>query len=207
MAPGISVWGACGWGGRSPLMTLWWLTDVTPLPLRSDSAALVIHSLLRDPNVGELHPQRTLDALGLYLLDNNIRHFSAREVVQLSTRGGVTNTVPVPQLWANIVPTIHALEWLRQEYGGRPIHINSGYRSEQYNLAVGGAPNSLHRRFGALDFWIRDVDPGDIAATLETHTDSHQFGLGTYAAFNHLDCRGLLGMDAPARWDERKRAA
>lgn len=167
-----------------------------PLPLHPHAAGMALHLSLRD------RPEDALDALDLYIKDQLVRHFSAWEVVQLTTHKGVTNTVPTPMLWQNIVPTIHVLEWLRSRFGNKPVRINSGYRSADYNKVVGGASESLHRRFSALDIRMEGITPGAIAAKLETHTDSHQFGVGVYDGFVHLDTRGLLGMPR-ARWDFR----
>lgn len=176
------------------------------LKLAPDSAALCLHDLLRAPAKDGLRPGDTLSALDLYLNDQNVRHFTAWEIVQLNTHKGVTNTVPTPFKWANIVPTIHVLEWLRQELGDVPITVTSGYRSPDYNRAIGGASASLHTRFSAIDFKVQGFTPGHVADVLEAHTDSHQFGVGIYDTFTHLDTRGLLDMER-ARWDERRRAA
>ncbi|MEM9131801.1 MAG: D-Ala-D-Ala carboxypeptidase family metallohydrolase [Actinomycetota bacterium] len=49
-------------------------------------------------------------------------------------------------------PLVHALERLRAE-AGEPVHIASGYRSEEYNATIGGAPDSAHLQGNAVDLW------------------------------------------------------
>ena len=42
------------------------------------------------------------------------------------------------------------LDMIREEYG-KPIHINSGYRTEAHNEKVGGKPASSHLKGLAVD--------------------------------------------------------
>lgn len=178
------------------------------LPLNPKAAGTALHMALLDRERDGLRMLDAQDALSVYLGEvGNIRHFSAREVAHTRTSGGVRNKPPSPLIWQNIVPTLHVLEWLRQELGNVPITVTSGFRSSEYNRAVGGASASLHTRFSAIDFTVSGFSTGHIADVLEGHTDSHLFGVGTYDGFNHLDTRGLLGLTAPARWDERRKAA
>ncbi len=121
------------------------------------------------------------------------------------------------ELYKNIIPTAEVLDYLREKIR-EPIYINSTYRSPEYNTAVGGAKNSLHLEFNAIDFTIsrksvlqRKMDLISIYNILKL-IDRNGFdftgygrrnnfmGLGLYSNFIHLDTRGLLGREAPARW-------
>jgi hypothetical protein len=109
----------------------------------------------------------------------------------------------------NIIPTARVLDTLRQYYG-LPIYILSSYRSPEYNRKVGGAKNSLHLVFNALDFTV--ANKSDIKLLynkLVKWDEEHKFdflsksgtmGLGLYKYFIHLDTRGVLGRRSPARW-------
>lgn len=131
-----------------------------------------------------------------------IRHFKASEIL---------NGKDVPgSLLQNIIPTVMVLDELR-EYYGKPIYINSTYRSPEYNKAVGGKPNSLHVQFNAIDFTIADkADLEDLYKRLNMWDYSYNFkflpkygsmGIGFYSnRFIHLDTRATLNMNAPARW-------
>lgn len=49
---------------------------------------------------------------------------------------------------------------------GRPIHINSGYRCDRLNKAVGGKPTSLHKQGRAADIHVRDGEEAKNLAPL-----------------------------------------
>ena len=83
------------------------------------------------------------------------RHFSPAEIRFMGTGNETgnakgTNTLPPANLWDNIVPTLDMADQLRELFG-KPLKILSAYRSPAYNKAIGGAPNSFHRKFMALD--------------------------------------------------------
>jgi putative chitinase len=51
--------------------------------------------------------------------------------------------------------------------GGKPIHINSAYRGDAVNRAVGGVPNSAHTLGYAVDFVCPGFgDPFAIASAI-----------------------------------------
>lgn len=91
-------------------------------------------------------------------------------------------------------PSLDKLQKMRIALG-RPMIINSAYRSDAYNKSVGGAPNSQHKLGKAFDIRITDqVSRGDIHhyAKLAGFT-----GFGDYNTFVHIDT-------GPARtWDLR----
>jgi uncharacterized protein YcbK (DUF882 family) len=89
------------------------------------------------------------------------------------------------------------LQALRDEIG-KPIRINSGYRSPAHNRAVGGAPRSRHVVGDAADIVVVGMPPTKVAATIErliSEGKMQQGGLKAYATFCHYDCRGVR-----ARW-------
>ena len=79
-------------------------------------------------------------------------HFSLNEFVRSATakRLGIDNT-PTEEAVDNLrFLTEELLEPLRVQWG-RPIRVNSGYRSEALNRAVGGSRTSQHMRGEAAD--------------------------------------------------------
>lgn len=81
---------------------------------------------------------------------------------------------------------------------GKPIKINSGYRSPEHNKSVGGVKNSMHVQGKAADIVIEGLTPSQVAEQLEILIGSKrikQGGLGIYPTFVHYDIRGKK-----ARW-------
>lgn len=144
----------------------------------------------------------SLAALDAFLQEAGIEHFRAYEICPVGRRSPEGHPLrPAPaRLWSNVIETLHIVEDLRAATGGHPIGITSGYRDPTYNRHVGGAPHSLHRQFGALDVWSTVWTPGQVYEYLLGHDMADALGLGRYPAFTHVDTRGLLGREAPARW-------
>jgi uncharacterized protein YcbK (DUF882 family) len=85
------------------------------------------------------------------------------------------------------------LQALRDEIG-KPIRINSGYRSPAHNRAVGGASRSRHVIGDAADIVVAGMPPTEVAATIErliSEGKMQQGGLKAYATFCHYDCAGI----------------
>jgi uncharacterized protein YcbK (DUF882 family) len=87
------------------------------------------------------------------------------------------------------------LEPLRREYG--PVVVISGFRSDDHNASVGGAPLSFHRsilgrRGVAADVACRDGTAHDWRRFLERLGPG---GLGVYEGHVHVDTRR-----GTARW-------
>lgn len=82
---------------------------------------------------------------------------------------------------------IKILEMIREHFG-KPITVNSGYRTEAYNKKCGGAPGSLHLKGMAADIVIPGVDPLDVCRFAEAKGVK---GIGWYigSGFTHVDTR------------------
>lgn len=85
-----------------------------------------------------------------------------------------------------------------RDYLGAPIIINSGYRSESHNKAVGGVSNSQHRLGKASDIRTNKHTPKQVYDAIEyliSKGEMLQGGLGLYNTFVHYDIR-----KGKARW-------
>ena len=82
---------------------------------------------------------------------------------------------------------VHKLQKLRDELNNAII-INSAYRNESHNKAVGGSPNSQHLLGKAVDISLhnQDVEAQSIANIAR---DIGFNGIGIYDTFIHLDVR------------------
>jgi len=98
----------------------------------------------------------------------------------------------------NIKELSSNLQALRN-YTGKPIHINSGYRSPSHNSKIGGVRNSYHTKGMASDIVIRDYSPKKLVRIINKlikEGKMKQGGIGLYNSFVHYDIRGKK-----ARWD------
>ncbi len=97
----------------------------------------------------------------------------------------------------NLQKLANNLQALRN-YLGKPIFINSGYRSPSHNKAVGGSKNSQHVLGKASDIRVKDTQPKDVYLAIEkliAKGEMLQGGLGLYRTFVHYDIR-----KTKARW-------
>ena len=72
---------------------------------------------------------------------------------------------------------------------GKPVNVNSGYRSPEYNATLKNAsPRSQHCNGKAADIWVEGVTPKQIADIAECYLGSSG-GIGIYKNFTHVDVR------------------
>lgn len=89
---------------------------------------------------------------------------------------------------------VNLLQKIRDHFG-KAVIINSAYRTEAHNKAIGGATYSQHKYGLAADIHINGVTPKEIAAYVETLLPSSG-GIGIYKSFTHVDVRR-----AKSRWN------
>ncbi|SHI74741.1 Peptidase M15 [Geosporobacter subterraneus DSM 17957] len=78
---------------------------------------------------------------------------------------------------------------------GKPIIVNSGYRTPEYNAKIGGAPKSQHMEGKAADIRVTGVTPVQVAKLAKQVGFR---GVGIYDTFTHVDVRAT-----PTEWDYR----
>ena len=106
------------------------------------------------------------------------------------------------EVYDNIVKLAQQLQILR-DYIGKPININSAYRSPEHNARVGGSKKSQHLLGKASDITIKNYKPTEVYKIIEGLIDDGEMlqgGLGLYDTFVHYDIRRTK-----ARWDYRKK--
>lgn len=79
------------------------------------------------------------------------KNFTLKELTK--TNAGISNNPGKQELQALIQLTGKVLQPLRDIYG-KPITVNSGFRSYAVNKAVGGARNSQHSKGEAADITV-----------------------------------------------------
>jgi hypothetical protein len=123
-------------------------------------------------------------------------HFTVAEFTASRTAldRGIDNDLPI-ELLANARATASMLERIRSHLSDLkgstvPILIQSGYRSEALNRAVGGSPRSDHMQALAADFRAPGFgSPLEVARALEGVTD--EMGIGQL--INEYPDRGGAG--------------
>jgi zinc D-Ala-D-Ala carboxypeptidase len=105
--------------------------------------------------------------------DNLTPNFTLSEMTFSDTANlmGIDNT-PNAQEIECLVETCEMLEKIRTLCGDKPVIITSGFRCDELNSAIGGAPESAHRYGYGVDFIIPDFGtPTEICHFLEAHLD------------------------------------
>ena len=82
---------------------------------------------------------------------------------------------------------VSVLEKIRVHFG-KPVTINSRYRTETKNKSVGGSQYSQHKYGLAADITIKGVSPVKVAEYAETLLPNTG-GIGIYNTFTHIDVR------------------
>jgi hypothetical protein len=85
-------------------------------------------------------------------INDNLEFFTIEELCASTTakERGINNTPSNEVIYNLRMLVIFVLDPLRRKYG-KPIHVNSGYRSTQLNKAVGGVKTSQHVKGQAVD--------------------------------------------------------
>ena len=85
----------------------------------------------------------------------------------------------LPEVWTKLENFAKAL--------GRPITLNSAYRTPAYNRSVGGARNSMHVQRKAADVQWATSNIQDRVDIIQRAIDAGFTGIGTYNSFMHVD--------------------
>ena len=88
---------------------------------------------------------------------NLTEHFTLAELTATSHRQ--FDNTPNEAETANLQRLAEFLEQVKTALGGKPIMINSGFRSKQVNDSVGSKDSSQHRIGAACDFRVPGMTP------------------------------------------------
>ena len=109
-------------------------------------------------------------------------HFSLAELTHTDHRS-LDNTPNAAEL-ANLKRLAEFLETVKTTLGGKPIMINSAFRSKAVNDAVGSKDSSQHRLGLAADFRVPGVAPDAVVRAL-LHLPYDQI-IREYDAWTHI---------------------
>lgn len=83
---------------------------------------------------------------------------------------------------------ITKLQAIRNHFG-KPVKVNSAYRTPSYNKKVGGAKNSYHMKGMAFDIYISGISLDEICKYAQS---IGILGIIRYNTFVHVDARESL---------------
>ena len=89
---------------------------------------------------------------------------------------------------------VEVLQKIRNHFG-KPVTINSAYRTPTHNKKEGGATYSQHLYGTGADIVVSGVQPKEVAKYVETLLVG-KGGIGIYAGFTHVDVR-----EVKSRWN------
>jgi zinc D-Ala-D-Ala carboxypeptidase len=102
------------------------------------------------------------------------------EKSQTATRRGLDNSMPKEHLDNASALCENVLQKVRDHFG--PVNINSGYRGDELNKAVGGSSRSQHCKGQAADIEVAGVPNYHLAKWIEENTDFDQVILEFYTS-------------------------
>ena len=90
-------------------------------------------------------------------------HFTLEELThsEVAARNGWDNN-PTQEEISNLQRLAQLLEKVKEAVGGKPVMINSGFRSKQVNDAVGSKDSSQHRLGCAADIRVPGMTPRQV---------------------------------------------
>jgi hypothetical protein len=91
-------------------------------------------------------------------------HFSLEELTHTDHRE--FDNTPNDQELENLTRLANFLEEVKAVLYGKPIMVNSGFRSELVNHAVGSKSNSQHRVGTACDFRVPGMTPDEVVKAI-----------------------------------------
>ena len=91
-------------------------------------------------------------------------HFSLAELTHTDHR--TLNNTPNSQELANLQRLAEFLETVKTTLGGKPVMINSAFRSKAVNDAVGSKDTSQHRQGLACDFRVPGMVPDAVVRAI-----------------------------------------
>ena len=123
-------------------------------------------------------------------------HFSLEELTVTSHRE-FDNTPNEDQI-NNLTRVAQLLEQVKALLGGKPVMVNSGYRSPQVNLAVGSKPTSQHCLGCAADIRVPGMTPDEVVQAIKASDIPYDQLIREFDSWTHISVPSHAG-DNPRR--------
>ena len=119
-------------------------------------------------------------------------HFTLAELTHTDHRQ--FDNTPDPAALANLQRLAEFLEVVKTTLGGKPIMVNSAYRSKQVNDAVGSKDTSQHRTGCAADIRVPGMTPDQVVRALIDAKLPYQQLIKEYDAWTHVSVPNTAGL-------------
>ena len=116
-------------------------------------------------------------------------HFSLEELTVTMHRE-YDNTPNKDQI-NNLTRVAQLLEQVKALLGGKPVMVNSGYRSPQVNLAVGSKPTSQHCLGCAADIRVPGMTPDEVVQAIKASDIPYDQLIREFDSWTHISVPNL----------------
>lgn len=123
---------------------------------------------------------------------NLSEHFTLEELTATSHRQ-FDNTPNATEI-ANLTRLAATLEQVKTLLGGKPVMINSGFRSKQVNDSVGSKDTSQHRIGCAADIRVPGMTPNEVVKAIIASDIGYDQLIREFDSWTHISVP-----DMPAR--------
>jgi len=123
-------------------------------------------------------------------------HFSLEELTATSHRE-FDNTPKANEL-ANLMRVAALLEQVKTLLGGKPVMINSGFRSKQVNDSVGSKDTSQHRLGCAADIRVPGMTPKEVVEAIMASDIPYDQLIKEFDSWTHISVPNTTN-DKPRR--------
>ena len=111
-------------------------------------------------------------------------HFSLEELTHTDHRE--FDNTPTDKELANLVRLANFLEVVKAVLGGKPIVINSAFRSAQVNAAVGSKDTSQHRTGCAADIRVPGMTPDEVIKSIRAADIEFDQAIREFDRWTHI---------------------
>ena len=116
-------------------------------------------------------------------------HFSLNELT-ITNHREYDNTPNADQI-NNLTRVAQLLEQVKALLGGKPVMVNSGYRSPQVNLAVGSKPTSQHCLGCAADIRVPGMTPDEVVQAIKASEIPYDQLIREFDSWTHISVPSL----------------
>ena len=120
---------------------------------------------------------------------NLTEHFTLEELT-ITNHREYDNTPNADQI-NNLTRVAELLEQVKKILGGKPIMVNSGFRSLQVNNAVGSKPTSQHCLGCAADIRVPGMTPDEVVQAIKASDIPYDQLIREFDSWTHISVPNL----------------